>query len=1563
MNGAARPRSSEPDKSRRDSAIERLVAGVKKGRPVVPLVGAGISVEAGVPSLSEVTRYLAKTKAYLRYRVYENRPPTEELKPRFRRRGESRWEAPPPFGMQPRDYLREFGWPDPNELSSSLWHWGWRTDSSSATAGDFQSFMNDLVNAEILESLGRIDQTFPENVWEIMLKAEKEGKRWDLSGSYWKILLTQLTRSSPDLVDTLFQRLARNREPSTAHRHFAFLTPVLRLRLFLTINFDTLLEDALRIEGFRPTVYEVADGLSLPHPKLVQEGLSVVKLHGGAYGLLVGDKLDSPLDEETRSRFRAYLPEHLILLVMGIGGWDQRVLDMVDLARERQGEVLWLHFEPDIPAPLLERFTKTPERDWLHAARVQDPGAFLREVYSRFKLSHPSSSRPFQVCDLRPVLIDFQVEQKKRKAERHPWVKVFVDHEKDFGLGAAWKLSEFVSKQSGTHLPVWIDMEFKFTVEDVLVDLIQQLRRYDPGLPPEILVIERAADQGREYRKVVRRLYAALARGRYILAFNGLCSFGRWPTRHHREEEAPLTGGGQNSLDLRDKPEDLVAFLSELIDCVQIRNPSEPRENDLPESLGLLDSILAFALEWSPESVVRPELLNVFSVPTESGDGHPVHWKEAAFTRLTEPGAWEAHPHLAILVAIRRRRSIVGLHKLLAKYLPLPLEVKLKQAQKEEQRRELDRKLREARGRKAIEAELDRLEKEAYLWRLEGGDYWMSRRLRNDLYKKLRGIATSSMENEPKIQVLSLLAFVHQDLAEYYHRDVYVGSQDVGSLLEEIYHRIAALRYLRKLEEAADPAFEVRGPLTIWLEVLARPVSKVKLDLSCDDVLGKGVWTGSIPIVSNRRIDPVSLAQRRFRGLRALREVIDQERDALLSRVPGLTLQGWVHAIASDIPEIVECDKKATGQDEWRKELGKEGERLAELLMDLRSEILQDRMKDQRLIELRRAEWKDIRSKERQERKDIRKKKRQNNKRAGRGFTQPDWVCIRRYAGILTDIAYAQTRAPVNPKHTRRSNYSRWLNKFLEAFLRERCGDTSRAGSIPKRPIPVALLDLKVQYLRLLADQALWGQSPWETKGKGYKALESQTKAADKALCFCEEALQIMDAIREEDRTLRSYLYSLRGRALYLKGEYDPAYREFDLARAGFYATSPKEHEILAVTLLRRAECLMVHSDDELSNWVVAMVEGGIFEKRPVEWRRLLSSEGRRKWAPTPTEEAARELIRLSLANCSPEVLSVLEGRVRAIGEQSRALKDTLGTVRSRLAAARELLDRVETLLESSRSKVEWWACLFQLRTQLAIERLLLLLSGDYAPVSTSQEREEPQTPALSNLEREDPWYSVRLWLQQRESSQRERFPTGWKDLLRSVPDPLATEGELRRRFIHRFQGTLRGGVMAVRQGLDILLPNDAGREEERLMHDPLLIRQLRSWTELMICGAYATEMSLGIRPEHRLDDNVREPIQRELGPERWDQWRYLNWLSGLKTLLEEGKDESQSLRTWFLERDWRIGPPSLASRARILARMDLCLIRPQTIEPESPEAEELRFPGGNAVSLLCQALGRGSSR
>ena len=286
---------------------------------LVPFTGAGISVDTGVPTLAQLNDYLAKVRLFLRRSLYLP--------------SSARSEEP-----TPRDFLLEFGWPDQNYLTARVWE---HLQAPSSVA-EPPLLMQRAIEAEILESLRRVDDGIAQRLADQLVNSDE---LHGLAGDHWRHLLLDLTRADPDLIDTLFKRLTSGKEPGQAHRYLAFLAPVIGIRLFLTYNFDPFIENTLNREGIPAATYDVADGSPLPAPKLLGSERAVLKLHGTRFRLVADSRVQRPLDLEMKRRLKAYLPDEPILLVLGIGGWEERVLDAVELALEKSGLVYWLHFE------------------------------------------------------------------------------------------------------------------------------------------------------------------------------------------------------------------------------------------------------------------------------------------------------------------------------------------------------------------------------------------------------------------------------------------------------------------------------------------------------------------------------------------------------------------------------------------------------------------------------------------------------------------------------------------------------------------------------------------------------------------------------------------------------------------------------------------------------------------------------------------------------------------------------------------------------------------------------------------------------------------------------------------------------------------------------------------------------------------------------------------------------------------------------------------------------------------------------------------------------------------
>src|SRR4051812_20839607 len=81
------------------SAGDIITDAFESGRPIVPFLGAGVSVGNGFPSMSAITTYLAKVQFYIRHVV----------------------GGYPPEGGSDTAYLRQYGWPDLHQLNPAVW--------------------------------------------------------------------------------------------------------------------------------------------------------------------------------------------------------------------------------------------------------------------------------------------------------------------------------------------------------------------------------------------------------------------------------------------------------------------------------------------------------------------------------------------------------------------------------------------------------------------------------------------------------------------------------------------------------------------------------------------------------------------------------------------------------------------------------------------------------------------------------------------------------------------------------------------------------------------------------------------------------------------------------------------------------------------------------------------------------------------------------------------------------------------------------------------------------------------------------------------------------------------------------------------------------------------------------------------------------------------------------------------------------------------------------------------------------------------------------------------------
>jgi hypothetical protein len=1219
--------------------VQKIIEASRQGREIVCLIGAGLSVESGIPPLGKLTQYLAKVQGYISRAAF--RPPgTAGSEPQL-----------PPFGEKyrsdPSGYIREIGWPDPNQLNADLWSWIDQVYSGRPGV-ERKSYLEYHVRSELIEDLLRFDAdlaksldgpaekernarlAYEDEEWQPLFGTDEWKQSWKSKGFWhaggnWKTLMTHLTGANPDYADALFQSLVRNRKPGMAHRFLAFLTPLLGLRLFLTLNFDDLLEEALRYEGLHPAVYAVSRDSPLPHQSLVRSQLSVVKLHGDGFRLRLGEDLNFPLDEESKARLEGYLPERPLLLVLGLGANDRRVMDFVEIVakkydkKSRFATVYWMYFESTCPKPVTD--LEARYKGAIYPLRTQGPASLLLEMLSRLAGSHPPSLRPYDPKMGRPIVARGPWKVKSQEKSEEESIHLFLDDKRKFDFGASLDLSRFVAEKTRTHVPIWIDLEAMHTYEEVAVEIIRQIHRYDRSIPPMVLPGGPAPN---DVEKAVRRIRDALVRDRYVIAFNGVTRFGRPPTWHHGREGM---AANRELPGEEEREQGRIRFLYGLIDDARMGR--------------LRESVLALSLSWKDLDKDLRSALEPWSLKKRETSGAEHPWRDRKWAK-------RHHEAFMLLAAFRRRRSYVALLQLLPEYLPNG------RAQHETKQERVDSFLKRA-------AELE------YVVSVAGGEYWMCRHERDKIYQAGKKQTTSGdlirlvksglppEENLALVQRLALLVRIHRDIARYCYSDLFAASQDPSALLEHLYHQIASLRFLTKLDA--------------WLLL---------------------TWNGEPPEEVCEALDRLAigrptrraLRQQRLLGILALNRVLDREREVLLSNVFSDPLIGWVDwMLYSDIGRLKVANCLGSSEDDeigtrlqtrldedalkqMERDIVDECAELSSTFQNFKADALRDKMDFAGCQRLRRQQIAEL---------------------IGRKVSDESFATLWSQ-GIEPFLASVEARTDgscsYDVRRLIRYQCDVWLclrgqgpdgnEEDSPETLRQNTRNVIHrsqemvSGQIRKKDLDA----MTIRWYRGDADHTQLGLSPWSLRGVAGPEADDAVKRCEETIRICDQALGTLEwAVGQEYARHRSYFQSLKGRACYveasvLRGKKDSTRRQelfaaahhaLDRAQAGVAPTVGANREALAIALLRLAECLMIRANEALDDAT-----------------SRTRSEETVAWA--------------------------------------------LSSAERRLDRASNVLVRAEEMLTGARQNMEWWACLYQLKAQIEVESLLWRLSGSARP-------------------------------------------------------------------------------------------------------------------------------------------------------------------------------------------------------------------------------------------------------
>jgi hypothetical protein len=305
-------------------------------------------------------------------------------------------------------------------------------------------------------------------------------------------LLDKLCEGSFDLTDTLFNELEKGLIPALSHRLLAFLQPKLGMPLVLTTNFDSLLERAFREERLRPKVFDVHRDADLPSPELVRNQLSILKLHGSAYGLRFGERLKQQLETNTRSDALQYLPKNALILVIGFSGSERRMMQMLQAFVQKDTttclpKLIWIQ-GPSDPGPLFDELINATE-DGVKWCKVRHADTFLQGLYFKIANSHQSTRKQYsslpgqlRMADVEPKLPEKNDDTNELK--RRSVQCFFADFKED--LSGSWATLAgvaFTNSLDFSYKVIWIDLEYYQTTEGIIAEFFNQVRIIDPQAP------------------------------------------------------------------------------------------------------------------------------------------------------------------------------------------------------------------------------------------------------------------------------------------------------------------------------------------------------------------------------------------------------------------------------------------------------------------------------------------------------------------------------------------------------------------------------------------------------------------------------------------------------------------------------------------------------------------------------------------------------------------------------------------------------------------------------------------------------------------------------------------------------------------------------------------------------------------------------------------------------------------------------------------------------------------------------------------------------------------------
>ncbi|MEE9339313.1 MAG: hypothetical protein V3U87_14650 [Methylococcaceae bacterium] len=342
---------------------------------------------------------------------------------------------------------------------------------------------------------------------------------------------------------------------------------------------------------------------------MVSRQLSVLKLHGSAYGLRLGERLKYPLEADARIHALRYIPQDALILVMGFSGSERRIMQMLQVIAKdtslgtTKPRLIWIQ-GPGKKSDFFNDLIESSTLGSVEVCTVRHIDTFLQELYFYIANSYQSSAISYSAFPSKPqlqapstysglipeLIIDAENIKDKKEKYRRPVHLCIVDEDENSSLSSSWATlagMTFVSPLIDYTI-IWIDLENHHTVEGVVAEFFDQIRVIDAKAPSCAITNLNAENSSGEnaktseaIEKIVKRISEVFQRGRYVLVLDSVEAYARPQMVHHG---IPSSYDEKETLqkEFTTRIENLSNFINKLLYLDNIVNKSK---FDCPEEL------------------------------------------------------------------------------------------------------------------------------------------------------------------------------------------------------------------------------------------------------------------------------------------------------------------------------------------------------------------------------------------------------------------------------------------------------------------------------------------------------------------------------------------------------------------------------------------------------------------------------------------------------------------------------------------------------------------------------------------------------------------------------------------------------------------------------------------------------------------------------------------------------------------------------------------------------------------------------------------------------------------